>query len=59
MSFFLSLLLFVLYFLPSLRAIQTKRRDKWSIVGFNLLLGWTGVCWLIAMFWAYGKEKNV
>jgi Superinfection immunity protein len=42
-----------IYFLPSIVADHRKRRDLLMIALFNACLGWTGVGWLIAIYWAY------
>lgn len=39
-----------LYFIPSFLA--SDKKDSVWIFLFNLLLGWTVVCWFIALIWA-------
>lgn len=41
-----------LYFLPAIIADHRKRRDLLVIALFNACLGWTGIGWLIAFYWA-------
>ena len=40
----------LLYFLPSI--IGRDKRDATGIFLLNLLLGWTGIGWIIALIWA-------
>jgi hypothetical protein len=42
----------VLYFLPALIADRRKRHDLLTIALFNAVVGWTGVGWLIALYWS-------
>lgn len=41
-----------LYFLPSLVAVARQTHNRTGIFIFNLLLGWTGIGWIIAMLMA-------
>ncbi|RQH02757.1 superinfection immunity protein [Paraburkholderia dinghuensis] len=41
-----------LYFLPALLADRRKRDDLLVIALFNAVLGWTGIGWMLALFWA-------
>lgn len=41
-----------LYFLPALIADRRKRHDLMIIALFNAVLGWTGLGWVLALFWA-------
>jgi hypothetical protein len=43
------LIVFVLYFLPSIVAGKRQHPNQWAIFWLNLLLGWTGIAWLGAM----------
>ncbi|WJZ27925.1 immunity to superinfection [Serratia phage 92A1] len=43
---------FCIYFLPTIIAILGLRRNTLPIFMFNLLLGWTGIIWVITFFWA-------
>jgi hypothetical protein len=42
-----------IYFLPAIVADHRKRGDLLTIALFNACLGWTGLGWLIAIYWAY------
>lgn len=46
----------VLYFIPSLLA--SDKKDSVWIFLFNLLLGWTVICWFIALIWALTAGDN-
>lgn len=41
-----------IYFLPGLIAFARRRRRAGSILVTNLVLGWTGVGWVIALLWS-------
>ena len=41
-----------LYFLPSLIAVARRTHNVTGIFILNLLLGWTGVIWVIALIMA-------
>ena len=45
------------YFLPSLFGWQ--KRDREPIVALNLLLGWTVIGWVVALYWASSNEPRV
>jgi len=41
-----------IYFLPAVLADRRKRHDLLTIALFNACLGWTGLGWLLALYWA-------
>jgi len=43
----------VLYFSPALIAAGRYHRNRNAIVIMNLLLGWTGLGWIMALIWAF------
>jgi hypothetical protein len=47
----------VLYFLPTI--IGHLKRDSAGIFLMNLLFGWTGIGWIIALLWACASEPRV
>jgi hypothetical protein len=47
-------LLAYLYFLPSI--LGRKKRNAAAIIWLNLLGGWTGLGWLVALAWSLSKE---
>lgn len=49
------IVLFVLYFLPSMIAYRRKNRNAIFIT--NLLFGWTLIGWGIALIWAVKEES--
>ncbi len=51
----LLLILISMYFLPTIVAFIKKRRNAAAIAVTNVLLGWTGVGWCVAMIWAACK----
>jgi Superinfection immunity protein len=40
------------YFFPSIIAVCRGHHNTLAIFLFNLLLGWTGLCWIGALVWA-------
>jgi MFS family permease len=46
-----------LYFLPSIVADRTGRRNVLMLALLNALFGWTGVGWLAAMYWALHPDN--
>ncbi|EIC85485.1 superinfection immunity protein [Serratia sp. M24T3] len=40
------------YFLPFLIADHKKHKNLPAIFGLNLVLGWTVIGWIAALFWA-------
>ena len=41
-----------LYCAPSIVAWTRHHRRTGLIVGFNVLLGWTIICWILALAWS-------
>jgi threonine/homoserine/homoserine lactone efflux protein len=42
----------VLYFLPTIVAVNRGNPSALAIFIVNLIAAWTGVCWIIALVWA-------
>jgi len=47
-------LIVAVYFLPSVAGMAKK--NAVAIFAFNLLLGWTGICWVVALVWGLTKD---
>ena len=45
----------LVYFLPTL--IGLRKRNAPAIFMLNLLLGWTGIGWIVALIWAVTYEE--
>jgi len=45
-------LIFGLYLLPSLISFLSRNRNYPAIFLLNLLLGWTGIGWVVALVWS-------
>lgn len=45
-----------LYFAPFLIALLRRHRNTVSILLTNLLLGWTGIGWIVALIWSAANE---
>ena len=46
------------YFLPTLIALVRDHHNKVAVIVTNLLLGWTGVVWLVALIWSFTNQKE-
>lgn len=46
------ILIFVLYFLPSINAYWKKKRNKSAVLTLNFFLGWTIIGWIVALIWS-------
>lgn len=46
------LLVFALYFFPSIIATCRSHHNQNAITVFNLLLGWTVLGWVLALVWS-------
>ena len=47
-----------LYFLPTIIAGLRKHTNLTAIILLNLLLGWSGLGWVIALIWAVKKPES-
>lgn len=45
-----------LYFLPAVVANLKGKKNSSAILVLNLLLGWTGIGWVIALVWSATKD---
>ena len=41
-----------LLFAPTIVAFYRKHAKKWLVLALNLLAGWTGIGWILALIWA-------
>lgn len=55
MEIVIALTVLVVGFLPSILAIQNKHKNRTAIIVLNILGGWTGIGWLVALIWAIKK----
>lgn len=46
------------YFLPSLIALVRNHHNKTALMVTNLLLGWTGIVWLVTLIWSFTNQKE-
>ena len=56
---FLIVLIFLLHFLPAILAHVRRHRQSAAITLINLFLGWTGLGWVLAFFWAWSPNVKV
>ena len=47
-----SLLGFIIYFIPTIIVCCNRHRNTAGIILINVLLGWTGIGWLVALIWS-------
>lgn len=47
-----------LYLLPSIVAFCRHHQNSPAILILNLLLGWTGIGWVVALVWASTKVET-
>lgn len=48
-------LIAVLYFLPTLIAFIRHHKNSLAVFLLNLLLGWTGLGWIVSLVWSVMK----
>lgn len=48
----LGIIIFVLYFIPSINAYWKKKRNKTAVLTLNFFLGWTVIGWIVALIWS-------
>ena len=58
MGFALLLLLMIFYLLPFVLALQRGHPSILAVFALNLLLGWTLIGWIVALIWAFQREKR-
>ena len=51
----LVVLIFTIYFLPTLIAFLRQHKNKLAIFLLNLLLGWTVLGWVVSLVWSVVK----
>ena len=51
----LVVLMFVLYFFPTVIAFLRKHKNKLAIFLLNSLLGWTVLGWMVSLIWSVIK----
>ncbi len=51
----LAVLIFAVYFLPTLIAFLRQHKNKLAIFLLNLLLGWTVLGWVVSLVWSVMK----
>ena len=43
---------------PSIIAFVRDHSHKWAVVAINVLTGWTGIGWIVALVWALIGKKT-
>jgi hypothetical protein len=57
-GFLLLLAIIALYFLPTFFAYRQHKANATAIMMLNLLTGWSGIGWLIALIWSLTKDRR-
>ena len=55
-GFITAIAIFVLYFLPSIIVVTKMHPEKTLIFALNFFLGWTVICWVIALYMALSRR---
>lgn len=60
-SVFLLIILALIYLLPTIIAFSRGHASRWGIFATNLLLGWSGIIWLVVLIWSLSNkgQQNV
>jgi ABC-type transport system involved in cytochrome c biogenesis permease component len=53
-----SIIILLVYFMPTVIALLSKKKNTLAILTLNLLLGWTVLGWIIALVWAVTKDNS-
>ena len=56
--FFITIITLAAYFLPALIALVRNHRNKVAIFLTTILLGWTGIIWLVALIWSFTNSQQ-
>jgi len=51
-------LMIAAYLLPAIIAAIRGHASAWGIFALNLLLGWSGIVWIIALIWALSNKGH-
>ena len=58
MSIIITIILAILYFLPTYIAWRNKKANLGAIAALNILAGWLIIGWIVAFIWALTKDRN-
>ena len=53
------LVLMFLYLVPTLIAAARHTQNRIAIFNLNLLLGWTLIGWVVALFWSLSRDAAI
>ena len=48
----------IFFGLPAWIALGRGHHQKWAIVATVILLGWTGLGWIVALIWSVGQVRR-
>lgn len=46
------------YMLPSVIAFLRHHRNRWPVFLGNLLLGWSGIVWIVCLIFSVGSNQR-
>lgn len=49
-------LMAAIYLLPTISAFSRGHASRWGIFATNLLLGWSGILWIVALIWSLSNK---
>lgn len=55
-AFITFIVVLFVYFIPSIGAAYSKKKNGTAIFILNLFLGWTFIGWIVALVWATTKD---
>jgi ABC-type transport system involved in cytochrome c biogenesis permease component len=56
--FFAIIFLITIFFIPTSVVLFRDSSKKWGVFWVNLLVGWTGIGWIIALIWSFMSESE-
>lgn len=56
--FVMLVMIFALYFTPSIIATARKHQNRIGVILLNLLLGWTIIGWIVALIWSVSANTR-
>ena len=48
----------ILYMIPTWIAFKVNHEDSLWIMLINIFAGWTGIAWILLLFWSLGSDKK-
>lgn len=58
LGLFVIVIILAIYLIPTFVAISRKKENKTIIILMNVFLGWSIICWLLALLWAVSDDEK-